>query len=47
MMKYQEPEMDIVILEEVRTITDSNLYTPENENIGGNEGGGQLDWDEL
>lgn len=46
MKKYQQPEMEVIEFEVIDTITDSNLYTPEDElNAGGNEG--KLDWDEL
>lgn len=46
MMKYQEPEMEVIESGTVDTIIDSTLYTPgTDDNAGGNEGG--LGWDEL
>lgn len=46
MIKYQQPEMEVIEFGMVDTITDSNLYVPGNgSNTGGNEGG--LGWDDL
>ena len=45
MVKYKQPEMEIIEFATVDTITDSNhLYKP-GSNTGGDEG--QLGWDDL
>ena len=45
MMKYQEPELEIITFIASNIVTESNnLYTP-GSNTGGNEGG--LGWDDL
>lgn len=39
MMKYQEPEMEIIRFESTNVVTESTLYIPEDgSNTGGNEG---------
>lgn len=45
MMKYQEPEMDVIALESVSVITESTLYVPgDGSNTGGNGGGSWNDF---
>jgi hypothetical protein len=44
MIRYQEPEMEIITFIASNVVTESNLYTPGG-NTGGNEGG--LGWDDL
>ena len=46
MIRYQEPEMEIITFIASNIVTESNLYTPgDGSNTGGNEGG--LGWDDL
>lgn len=44
MLKYQEPEMEIVTFETTNIVTESNLVTPgDGSNTGGNEGNAGYD----
>ena len=39
MIKYQEPEMEIIIFESANVVTESTLYEPgDGSSTGGNEG---------